>query len=100
DGPFNDGPEPSHDAKRLGLDAGVGMSVIGEAVYDDPVAEALAPWKVEDYLNKISYEDDPSYVPSEFALEFVNFIKMVNGREGEEHKTPVVHYKMLDTITH
>lgn len=76
------------------------MSVIGEVDYADPVAEALAPWKVEDYLNNISYEDDPSYVPSEFALEFVNFIKMVNGLEGEEHKTPVVHYKMLDTITH
>lgn len=66
---------------------------------DDPVAEALAPWKVEDYLNATDYADDPSYVPSEFALEFVTFIKLVNGAQGEEHKTPVVHYKMLDTIT-
>lgn len=65
----------------------------------DPVAEALAPWKVEDYLNNISYEVDPHYVPSDFALEFVTFIKLVNGVEGEENKTPVVHYKMLDTIT-
>ena len=31
----------------------------------DPVAEALAPWKVEDYLNNISYEVDPTYVPSD-----------------------------------
>lgn len=66
----------------------------------DPVEDALKPWKVEDYLNNLSYEVDPYYVPSDFALEFITFIKMVNGKEGEEHKTPVVHYKMLDTITH
>ena len=66
----------------------------------DPVAHALASWKVEDYLNNIDYKVDPSYVPSDFALEFVTFIKLVNGKEGEEHKTPLVHYKMLDTITH
>ena len=65
----------------------------------DSVAEALAPWKVEDYLNGTNYTVDPSYVPSDFALEFVTFIKLVNGEQGEEHKTPVVHYKMLDTIT-
>ena len=65
----------------------------------DPVAEALAPWKVEEYLNATDYHHDPSYVPSEFALEFVTFIKLVNGAQGEEHKTPLVHYKMLDTLT-
>ena len=60
------------------------------------VAEAL---KVEDYLNRTDYSVDKSYVPSEFALEFVTFIKLINGNQGEEHKTPVVHYKMLDTLT-
>ena len=65
----------------------------------DPVAEALAPWKVEDYLNATNYTVDPNYVPSDFALEFVTFIKLVNGQQGEEHKTPLVHYLMLDTIT-
>lgn len=65
----------------------------------DPVAEALAPWKVEEYLDSISYTVDPYYVPSEFALEFVTFIKLVNGSQGEEHKTPLVHYRMLDTIS-
>lgn len=64
------------------------------------VAEALAPWKVEDYLNNTDYSEDPNYVPSVFALEFVNFIKLVNGEQGEENKTPVVHYRMLDTLTH
>ena len=57
------------------------------------------PWKVEDYLNHTNYTIDPSYVPSEFALEFVTFIKLVNGQQGEEHKTPLVHYHMLDTLT-
>jgi len=47
------------------------------------------------YLNEISYEVDPDYVPSEFALEFVNFIKLVDGGESE-NKTPVVHYHMVD----
>ena len=65
----------------------------------DPVAEALAPWKVEDYLNATDYGPNSGYVPSDFALEFVTFIKMVNGAQGEEHMTPLVHYRMLDTLT-
>lgn len=75
------------------------MSKIQEGQIHDPVTEALVPWKVEDYLNNVDYSIDPYYVPSEFALEFVTFIKLVNGQDGEENKTPVVHYKMLDTIT-
>lgn len=63
------------------------------------VHEDGMPWKVEDYLNHTDYSIDPSYVPSDFALEFVTFVKLVNGTEGEEHKTPLVHYYMLDTIT-
>ena len=50
------------------------------------------PWKVEDYLNSTDYTVKPGYVPSDFALEFITFIKLVNGIEGEEHKTPLVHY--------
>lgn len=52
---------------------------------------------VDEYLNSTSYVDDPSYVPSEFALEFVNFMKLVDGGENE-NKTPVIHYKMLDNF--
>lgn len=65
----------------------------------DFVGEALVPWKVEEYLHHTNYASDPKYVPSDFALEFVTFIKLVNGAQGEEHKTPLVHYRMLDTIT-
>lgn len=54
---------------------------------------------VEEYLNEVDYSVDPDYMPSDFALAFVTFIKLVNGAEGEENKTPVVHYHMLDTLT-
>ena len=57
------------------------------------------PWKVEDYLNATDYNIPTNYVPSDFALEFVTFIKLVNGAEGEENKTPLIHYFMLDTLT-
>lgn len=53
---------------------------------------------VDEWLNEIDYNDDLNYVPSTFSLEFVSFIKLVNGVQGEEHKTPVVHYKMIDKI--
>ena len=60
------------------------------------VVEALS---VEAYLDLIDYSRDPHYIPSAFAVSFVNFIKLVNGVEGEENKTPLIHYYMLDTIT-
>lgn len=57
----------------------------------------ITPKTVEEYLNDTIYTPLDSYCPSDFALEFVTFIKLVNGVEGEEHETPVVHFKMLDT---
>lgn len=53
------------------------------------------------WLDQVSYAElnSTSYVPSEFALTFMNFIKLVNGPEGESHKTPPVHLKMLDKVT-
>jgi predicted phage terminase large subunit-like protein len=53
---------------------------------------------VDEWLNAVSYGSDANYVPSDFALEFVAFIKLVNGDTGEENKTPVLHYKMLDQV--
>lgn len=55
---------------------------------------------VEKYLDSINYAYDPKYVPSDFAMEFVAFIKLVNGVEGEENLTPLTHYRMLDAITY
>lgn len=53
---------------------------------------------VEDWLNEVNYADDYKYIPKEFALKFVNFIKLVNGGKGEENTSPVLHYKMLDGL--
>ena len=55
--------------------------------------------KVEHYLHAVDYSIEDDYVPSAFALEFVTFIKLVNGAQGEENKSPLVHYHMLDTLT-
>ena len=53
---------------------------------------------VDQYLNEVTYLEDSTYVPSDFALEFVNFIKLVNGTTGEENLTPLIHYQMLDQL--
>jgi phage terminase large subunit-like protein len=53
---------------------------------------------VIDWLNTVDYGEDLHYIPSSFALEFINFIKMVNGNTGEEHSTPVTHLRMLDNV--
>lgn len=66
---------------------------------NDPLEPVDTSKKVEDYLNTVDYSVPDGYVPSEFALDFVNFIKLVNGVDGEENKTPLVHYYMLDTIS-
>jgi predicted phage terminase large subunit-like protein len=75
------------------------------ALDNDPLASALAAsglirQGVDDWLNQINYDELNSghYLPTAFALKFMNFIKLVNGAEGEENKTPVVHLAMLDQI--
>lgn len=54
--------------------------------------------EVEEWLSEVGYGADNGYVPSDFALEFITFIKLVNGDEGEENLSPVLHYKILDNI--
>ena len=66
---------------------------MNNVVIEKPPKKTVVEW-----LNSVDYSVDPTYVPSAFALEFVNFIKLVNGTEGEENLTPVVHYKMLDNV--
>lgn len=54
---------------------------------------------LEEYLNNVDYGYlMHSYKPSKFALEFVTFIKLVNGSAGEENKSPIIHYDMIDQI--
>ena len=57
--------------------------------------------QLEDYVKEVHYKDmNNNYVPTVEALEFMNFIKMVNGAKGEENKTPVMHLVMLDALIH
>lgn len=53
---------------------------------------------VQEYLKEVDYQILQSYKPSQFAIEFVNFIKLVNGSTGEENETPIMHYIMLDRL--
>lgn len=52
-------------------------------------------------LNRIdySYLMGSEYKPSIFAYEMINFIKLVNGEEGEENESPIIHYDMFDQVT-
>ena len=56
---------------------------------------------LDELLNEVdySYLNSSDYTPSEFALTYMNFIKLVNGKEGESNKTPPVHLAMLDKVT-
>ena len=56
---------------------------------------------LDTWLNQVDYSflNSANYHPTEFALSFMNFIKLVNGEEGESNKTPPVHLKMLDKLT-
>lgn len=62
--------------------------------------QAPAKKELDHWLNEVDYSvlNSSSYVPTEFSLNFMNFIKLVNGVEGESHKTPPVHLKMLDKV--
>lgn len=61
----------------------------------------IKPKSVDDYLNEVDFQtlnSNSNYVPSEFSLKFMNFIKLVNGDDGEDNKTPVMHLSMLDKL--
>lgn len=62
---------------------------------------ALIKQSLDEWLDNVNYAElnSPAYMPSEFALTFMNFIKLANGATGESHKTPPVHLKMLDKVT-
>ncbi len=56
--------------------------------------------ELEDYIREVDYTWlNTVYMPSDFALEFINFIKLVNGAGGEENTSPVMHMDMIDQIT-
>ena len=55
---------------------------------------------IDDWLEEVNYGSllGSEYVPSQFALEYITFIKLVNGTTGESNKSPPMHMKMLDGI--
>lgn len=54
---------------------------------------------LETLVNNVDYNTlEDGYVPSKFALKMINFIKLVNGESGEENKSPVFHYAILDAV--
>ena len=54
--------------------------------------------KIEDLLNSVDYSTLDKYVPSDFALSFLNFITAINQQNPESHPTPIVHLKAIDDI--
>lgn len=67
---------------------------------NDVSLENIIQQSLDEWLDAVDYDhlNDGSYVPSEFALIFMNFIKLVNGEQGEANKTPPVHLMMLDKV--
>lgn len=68
---------------------------VGNLEVTEEVRKGLDYW-----LDSVSYDKlhAPHYIPSEFALEFVNFIKLVNDGQGEASPTPPFHLRMLDDL--
>lgn len=64
------------------------------------VMDSLLKQELDEWLDQVNYKalNSGQYVPSIFALTFMNFIKLVNGDVGESHQTPPVHLKMLDKV--
>lgn len=55
---------------------------------------------VDQWLDEVDYSliNSSDYVPSPFALQYVNFIKLVNAGSPEANKTPAMHLAMLDRL--
>jgi predicted phage terminase large subunit-like protein len=80
-------------------------ATLEDAMESDSLAEAIAAsgmvrQTVDEWLNQVDYSElnNGHYMPGTFALNMMNFIKLVNGEDGEQNKTPVVHLAMLDEI--
>lgn len=61
---------------------------------------SLEKKELDQWLDEVDYSflNSTDYLPTEFALTFMNFIKLVNGDVGEQNKTPPVHLSMLDKL--
>ena len=70
-----------------------------ESAHAPQIVDVFEAKQLEEYLQEVDYRKmQLHYLPGEFALEFINFIKLVNGPRGEENKSPVIHMDMLDQL--
>lgn len=54
---------------------------------------------VEDYLREVDYKYlNEEYVPSDFAVNFLYFIKLVNRGKEDIQLSPAMHYRMSDAL--
>ena len=61
--------------------------------------KTVAAKTVEEYLREVDYEAwEKSYVPSEFALKYMNFVKMVNAGKEDIQTSPLFHYRMVESL--
>jgi N4 gp68-like protein len=59
----------------------------------------VAAKTVEEYLREVDYEEwEKSYVPTEFALKYMNFVKMVNAGKEDIQTSPLFHYRMVESL--
>lgn len=65
------------------------------------MSKKLIKQDIDKWLDDVDYTnlDEGTYVPSSFALQYLAFIKLVNGDNPEPNKTPAMHLAMLDKLT-
>lgn len=56
------------------------------------------PKTVDEYLNEVDYKSLKNYKPSEFAINYMNFVKIVNASKDDIQPSPILHYKMVDGL--
>lgn len=77
----------------------LGGADVEEALREiEDIAESFKGKSVDEWLNEVDYSGESGYVPSLFAIEFVLFMKAVDGTETERNTSPEVHMKVLDSF--
>jgi hypothetical protein len=92
-----DAPDTSH----LWPESELFMPDDEEFLFDDDEidVEHVQGLDLDARLNVLDYHQFfKDYRPSKFAIEMVNFIKLVNGSLGEENESPIIHYDMFDQL--
>lgn len=73
-------------------------STLSKSVHDLIEQAKHSTKTVEDWLREVDYSESTKYVPSKFAVRFVDMIQLIHGAEGTQNVTPEVHLKVLDNF--